>query len=73
VRNDGGSAFPRIMYLNVPQDNGMTLRDYFAAQIGRAVVPWDWDANTEGFPKYAKNFAKSCYALADAMLEARKE
>lgn len=65
--DNGGPAFP--VPLNPGQGwqgmapcDGMTLRDYFAAQV--LVV-----ACEENSPKVA---AKNAYEYADAMLEARK-
>lgn len=58
--NDGGPAFPALNVCG--QSNGMSLRDYFAAQIVPHVGAGD--------PKYRAEYA---YKLADAMLAARKE
>ena len=83
MKPDGGPAFPyprdedekrQAAAMGVPVSNyihGMSLRDYFAGQIVRAVVPFDWNADTSTFPSYAEHFAKSAYALADAMLAER--
>lgn len=76
--NDGGPAFP-------VQDNlcpngqvgspGMTLRDYFAAQIIGHLVSNsnqnpEWIRNT-GREEQAKTYAENAYSLADAMIAAR--
>lgn len=72
--NTGGSAFPteRIgmesgEFLTY-QEEGMTLRDYFAAKAMQAIVSHE--------PTFAKEFvelsAKDAYAYADAMLKARE-
>jgi hypothetical protein len=68
--NDGGPAFPRTgnfdanqegVYDSTAQD-GMTLRDYFAAAAVSALLPEytsdDW----------AEHVARESYILADAML-----
>lgn len=51
----------------IPQEYGMTLRDYFAAKALQAIV-------SHG-PTFAKEFiemaAKDAYSYADAMLKAR--
>ena len=71
--NDGGPAFPASLYkLENGQESsvphiGMTLRDYFA---GQAVSGLYADNNFTGSHVDA---AKCSYALADAMLAARKE
>jgi hypothetical protein len=66
--NTGGPAFPRPAVftavhglVSVEQD-GMTLRDYFAAKA-IPFIQWNKD-NTE-------LCAKRCYEIADAMLKAR--
>jgi hypothetical protein len=68
-KNTGGPAFPgpyasengKIEVLWKQQ--GMTLRDYFAAKAMPSVLPL-----CETYP-YA---AQECYAIADAMLKARE-
>lgn len=57
------SAFPQILHSGI-SDPGMTLRDYFAAAAldGLTAVTYlDID-----------ELARTAYALADAMLEARE-
>ena len=55
---------------------GMTLRDYFAGQALAAIVR-DRDAlrSLNGEPDYPleSNLSFTCYKIADAMLEARKQ
>ena len=73
--DNGGSAFPFGDYTN-GGEQGMTLRDYFAAKAMAAIINSFTNdeigqiANGEvrlvGTPKAA-------YIFADAMLEARKE
>lgn len=69
---EGGPAFPLEMsdretgaFLNC---SGMSLRDYFAGQVAMAMI------NNFGgdVPADDAHVAKRCYAIADAMLEARK-
>ena len=59
-KETGGPAFPTNCY------NGMTLRDYFAAKAMQGLLASDVYA-----PK--DKFAENAYAMADAMLEARKQ
>ncbi len=72
TKDNGGPAFPHSR-LGSDAD-GMTLRDYFAAKalqgmLCNGFVPsQSQDANR---PHY--NYAKHAYAIADAMLEARKQ
>ncbi|MDS7875051.1 hypothetical protein [Klebsiella pasteurii] len=72
-RNTGGQAFPRQQWEYDGQNNvlqyqeeGMTLRDYFAAKAmqGRLANP-DWLASDE-------RTAADAYQIADAMLKARE-
>jgi len=67
--NDGGAAFPiHPGVLVAGKYSGMTLRDWFAGQAlqGRAHrlnSPFD----------HRDILASDCYAIADAMIKARKE
>ena len=70
TRDDGGPAFPCG---KMPND-GMTLRDYFAAKAMQAFVadddPYTHDSTETKFRLgYA---AKYSYQMADAMLKARE-
>lgn len=59
TKDDGGPAFP-VGELH----SGMTLRDYFAA---KALAGISYEITNE------TRAAQWCYAMADAMLEARKK
>ena len=65
----GGPAFPGLHPSKEChyQDSGMTLRDYFAGQALAAVNLGIGVSN-----EYYRKTANHCYAMADAMLEARK-
>ena len=67
-KDNGGPAFP--VADDVAQYNsGMTLRDWFAGQAMAAeLVAWG-NSSTEG---HEINIARRAFAMADAMLEARK-
>jgi hypothetical protein len=58
----GGQAFP-LLFTHATTQEGMTLRDYFAAKAMQSVLPL-----CKTYP-YA---AQECYAIADAMLKARQ-
>jgi hypothetical protein len=59
----GGPAFPLAIDKHV-LDDGMTLRDYFAAKAMQALVSVD-QMRTHDY------VAKDAYGYADAMLKAR--
>ena len=78
--NDGGPAFPtenaRQTGPSSWHEEGMTLRDYFAAKA----LPIMWDAYDKGYcglndqdEPNVKTIAAGAYQLADAMLKAREE
>ena len=76
--NTGGPAFPLPPHTKrwddvekcYVQDEGMTLRDYFAAKCmqGLSALPADFDSDNDSF----EMVAKISYAQADAMLKARE-
>ena len=79
--NDGGPAFPisldkdSLREPNAVMARGMSLRDYFAAKAMQgclascpAGIGWH---DPEGLP--LKEWAKTSYRMADAMLKAREE
>ena len=72
--NDGGPAFPVFPETgggHAAAFQGMNLRDYFAAQAMQAFVS-AWVSTSTG-PDNDLKVAEYAYAMADAMLEARKE
>lgn len=76
--DDGGPAFPRPQAEtsaggNYEQD-GMTLRDWFAGQgIGAVIRQCAPDLRSmHGHENLEDYFASKAYAVADAMLKARK-
>ena len=59
---NGGPAFPvKRQYF----EEGMTLRDYFAAKAMQSMILYSEDA--------ADDVASNAYCFADAMLKAREE
>lgn len=71
------SAFPYILNLKDGSSvvsNGMTLRDYFAAQALTGAQIWDAVINGKNaqFSDGTEKLAEVAYAVADAMLKARE-
>ena len=62
AKDSGGPVFPVQNGLH----NGMHLRDYFAAKALGGLINYSPESDEH------KMIAELCYALADAMLEARK-
>lgn len=70
--DNGGPAFPCAFGV---KDNGMTMRDYFAAKALNGLLA-DVPRGTSFGVDHADtnmNYALASYAIADAMLEARKQ
>ena len=63
TKDDGGPAFPHRAYSGLPEP-GLSIRDYFAA---KALAGMSYEIENE------PRAAQWCYAMADAMLEARKK
>lgn len=71
--NDGGPAFPVPGLQDHEEFNGMTLRDYFAAQalLGMKMENVNL-ASDEQLALACAVMAKVTYQMADAMLKARQ-
>jgi hypothetical protein len=80
-KNTGGQAFPRPVSENrkdgdlpdgnrvIPEQNGMTLRDYFAAKAMQGLAASDFDVDPKK-QDWSTAVAGMSYALADAMIAA---
>ena len=77
--NTGGAAFPGEKDIRFGQANdcneGMTLRDYFAAKVMQSWICAKPTLN--GIPlnagdEHSKIVARICYKWADAMIKARE-
>ena len=66
--NNGGPAFPNPYQLAANQ--GMTMRDYFAAKAMQGILSDTLGAGLETFNVEAR--AKMAYRMADAMLAVRE-
>jgi hypothetical protein len=62
--NTGGPAFPTPAH-NL-QNDGMTLRDYFAAKAMQGLLAGSLKSSDTHL------IARDCYAMADAMIKARE-
>lgn len=79
TKQNGGQAFPKAGYAPVGNgsNDGMTLRDYFAAKALQAIIANDQlacrierDPQNKGLI-LGKVIAREAYALADNMLAER--
>lgn len=64
ANTDGGAAFPTGAW------NGMSLRDYFAAQVMQELISKTTINNNVG-DSALRGYADQAYRIADAMLRAR--
>jgi len=71
MKDTGGPAFP---FDGTHAFTGMSLRDYFAAQAMTGAQIWDAVLNGKNaqFQGGVEQLAEVAYAVADAMLKARK-
>lgn len=71
-KNNGGPAFPQQFHMSPRLDQGMTLRDYFAAKALPGFLStcerWPGGATSS---LSAEAIAKACYERADAMIAER--
>lgn len=63
-------SYSRAGFTNTKQ-NGMNLRDYFAARALQ-LMDWKFYVGEDETKKHLKSNAKKSYQIADAMMEARK-
>jgi hypothetical protein len=68
--NTGGPAFPNMAFGSTRNEQqGMTLRDYFAAKAMQAI-----NSQAKDYAKAeASDMARKAYMIADAMLKAREQ
>lgn len=73
-KDNGGFAFPKAHDSRYPDEQGMTLRQYYAGQAMQAFLMKDAildDSDTS--QEWLKKTAVAAYEMADAMLEAGKQ
>jgi hypothetical protein len=75
--NTGGPAFPKTPFIEIgtPQ-NGMTLRDYFAAKAMQGLIAHEERAKQLGshnLGDFDVRVAVCAYRYADSMLKAREQ
>jgi hypothetical protein len=68
TKHTGGPAFPSVNHPDIPVNNGMTLRDWFAGLAMQGLLA-DGEHKEVGW----KRVVDAAYAYADAMLDAREE
>lgn len=67
-------AFPRNVDYNDAEEQGMDLRDYFAAKAMQALIATPKEVSTKGRKiKGSDGFAEMAYVMADAMIEEREK
>lgn len=75
--NTGGPAFPvshdMALIAGLQNAYGMTLRDYFAAKAMQGLMARNWSNHKGTDEELIGVWARSSYAVADAMLKARDE
>ena len=71
TKNTGGPAFPCHPGIENPIYDGMTLRDYFAAQVAVGAMSAYWNGDRMQDPTFG-DIAQQAYGIADAMLKARE-
>ena len=67
-KNDGGPAFPVPNDANVNGQEGMSLRDYFAAKAMQVLLE-----KSDEWTMTFDDVADHAYAMADYMLAAREQ
>jgi hypothetical protein len=73
TKDTGGPAFPAPHFDMADTEHGMTLRDYFAAKAMQGwLASYGEDAPYESVIAHADGVATLAFAVADAMLKARK-
>ncbi len=76
-KETGGPAFPELGNVGHNSDwqseNGMTLRDYFAAKALQGMMATISRGADGGADVNGPNFARGAYILADCMIAARGE
>lgn len=70
-KNDGGQAFPTAPTEWSGLNEGMSLRDYFAAQAMCALLTNNSDDAEDRVRNAADLIASRAYVMADAMIKAR--
>lgn len=81
-QNDGGAAFPGVSGDGRDENQGMSLRDFFAAEASKGAADALCDEMDPSDPEHpvdladvqqhADRHATAAYLYADAMLKARK-
>jgi hypothetical protein len=71
TKDTSGPAFPAPAGVSHITEQGMTLRDYFAAQVAVGAMSAYWNGDRMKDPTF-DDIAQQAYGIADAMLKARK-
>lgn len=72
--NDGGPAFAAHSEWSSLNQNGMSLRDWFAGQALASIPLRAWDeVRANGDKTYVQLWSECAYSIADAMLAERQK
>ena len=69
MKKDGGPAFPSHGSMGEVAQQGMSLRDHFAAVALQGMMAGQW----KGDPPIRTTISAECYKWADAMLAEREK
>ena len=73
-KNTGGPAFPSMRYEFGGEDDGMTLRDYFAAKaVAGIFYPAIVESLAQDIDLDCDKIAGFAYTMADAMIAEREK
>jgi len=72
TKDTGGQAFP-LLFTHATTQEGMTLRDYFAAKAMQGAIAHGLFNAEKSSQNYAEYLSTIAYVYADAMLKAREQ
>ena len=70
-KETGGAAFPKTSSQSSLNQDGMDLRDYFAAKAMQGILALGVPPTIQSMPEFEKLTASRAYKMADAMIAER--